>query len=97
MGTTRRRHRDGELVPGRPALVRSEAAEEPRVGVETLVLWGERDRFLGKEMAARVALCDRGRLEFFEAATHWLQHDEPAAVNDRLVRFLGSGLDALAG
>lgn len=82
------------------AALRSSGTRLPglRVSVETLVLWGERDRFLGKEMAApSVALCNRGRLELFEAATHWLQHDEPAAVNDRLVRFLGSGLDALAG
>jgi pimeloyl-ACP methyl ester carboxylesterase len=60
-----------------------------RVGVPTLVLWGARDRFLGREMAApSAALCDDGRLELFETATHWLQHDEAEAVNDRLVRFL---------
>ena len=60
-----------------------------RVGVPTLVLWGARDPFLGREMAEpSVALCDDGRLEFFETATHWLQHDEADAVNDRLRRFL---------
>ncbi len=60
-----------------------------RMGVPTLVLWGTRDRFLGREMAEpSVALCDDGRLELFETATHWLQHDEADAVNDRLVRFL---------
>ncbi len=69
-----------------------------RVGVETLVLWGARDRFLGREMAGEsAALCDRGQLEVFEKATHWLQHDEAEAVNDRLVRFLGGGLEALPG
>jgi pimeloyl-ACP methyl ester carboxylesterase len=60
-----------------------------RVSAPTLVLWGARDRFLGREMAeASVSLCDDGRLEIFETATHWLQHDEADAVNDRLVRFL---------
>ena len=60
-----------------------------RVSVPTLVLWGARDRFLGREMAEpSVALCDHGRLELFETATHWLQHDEADAVNDRLCRFL---------
>ena len=60
-----------------------------RVGVPTLVLWGAHDPFLGREMAEpSVALCDDGRLEFFETATHWLQHDEADAVNDRLRRFL---------
>jgi pimeloyl-ACP methyl ester carboxylesterase len=68
-----------------------------RVGTETLVLWGARDRFLGSEMAGMsAALCDRARLEVFPEATHWLQHDEAEAVNDRLVRFLGGGHEALS-
>lgn len=77
------------------AALRSAGARLPRlrVGVETLVLWGARDRFLGREMAAAsAALCDHGRLEMFERATHWLQHDEADAVNDRLARFLVGGL-----
>jgi len=66
-----------------------------RVSVPTLVLWGARDRYLGREMAEpSVALCDRGRLEVFEEATHWLQHDEADAVNDRLLGFLSGGLSA---
>jgi pimeloyl-ACP methyl ester carboxylesterase len=82
------------------AALRSAGTRLPRlrVGAETLVLWGARDRFLGREMAApSVALCDRGRLEVFETATHWLQHDEADAVSDRLVRFLAGGLEALSG
>jgi pimeloyl-ACP methyl ester carboxylesterase len=60
-----------------------------RVAVETLVLWGARDRFLGREMAEpSVSLCDRGRLRFFEEASHWVQHDEADAVNEELQRFL---------
>lgn len=67
-----------------------------RVAAETLVLWGARDRFLGREMAApSVERCERGRLEQFEEASHWLQHDEADGVNDRLVRFLHGGLAAL--
>ena len=66
-----------------------------RVSVETLLLWGARDRFLGRAMAeASAALCDHGRLEVFDGATHWLQHDEADAVNDRLERFLKGGLEA---
>jgi hypothetical protein len=45
--------------------------------------------------APSAALCDRGRLELFEQATHWLQHDEKDAVNERLLRFLTGGLAAL--
>jgi pimeloyl-ACP methyl ester carboxylesterase len=64
-----------------------------RVGVPTLVLWGARDRFLGREMAVPSAeLCADGRLVLLEGATHWVQHDQAEAVNDHLVRFLrGTG------
>jgi len=65
------------------------AGQRLRVSVEVLLLWGARDRFLGREMAGMsAALCDHGRLEVFDGATHWLQHDEAEAVNDRLVCFL---------
>ena len=36
-----------------------------------------------------VALCDDGRLVFFETATHWVQHDEAEAVTGRLLEFFG--------
>jgi epoxide hydrolase 4 len=82
------------------AAFRSGGSPPPRRRVvpETLVLWGARDRFLGREMAGpSVSRCDRGRLEVLEAASHWLQHDEAEAVNDRLVRFARGGLGALPG
>jgi pimeloyl-ACP methyl ester carboxylesterase len=67
-----------------------------KVAAETLLLWGARDRFLGREMAApSLERCERGRLEVFEEASHWIQHDDADAVNDRLVRFLRGGIAAL--
>jgi pimeloyl-ACP methyl ester carboxylesterase len=61
-----------------------------RVHVPTLLLWGARDRFLGRELALRsIECCDDGRLVFLEAATHWLQHEEPAEVNRQLLGFFG--------
>lgn len=58
----------------------------PRVKPPALVLWGERDRFLGREMIEpSLALCDEARLERIPEATHWLQHEEPAAVNRLLI------------
>ena len=67
-----------------------------RVRVPTLLLWGARDRFLGRELAApSAALCDDGALHFYEQATHWLQHDEAASVNDRLIAFARGGLAAV--
>jgi epoxide hydrolase 4 len=60
----------------------------PRVRVPTLLLWGAKDRFLGREMAQpSIDLCDDGRLEFFAEASHWIQHEEPERVSRELVRF----------
>jgi pimeloyl-ACP methyl ester carboxylesterase len=60
----------------------------PRVSVPTLLLWGTQDRFLGREMAQpSIDLCDRGRLEFFAEASHWIQQEEPERVNRELVGF----------
>ncbi len=61
-----------------------------RITVPTLVLWGARDVALTREMApASVELCDDGRLEILESATHWIQHDEPEWVTQRLLEHLG--------
>jgi pimeloyl-ACP methyl ester carboxylesterase len=60
-----------------------------RVRVPTLLLWGKKDRYLSHEMAQpSIDLCDEGRLEFFEDATHWIQHEEPERVNRQLIEFL---------
>ena len=64
-----------------------------RVTVPTLLLWGVRDRFLGRELAApSAALCDDARLVFHEHATHWIQHDDADEVNARLVHLVRHGL-----
>jgi epoxide hydrolase 4 len=67
-----------------------------RVAVETLVIWGARDRALGREMVApSLALCDRARVVWFEDATHWVQHEEAIRVNELLLAFLAGGLPAI--
>jgi pimeloyl-ACP methyl ester carboxylesterase len=67
---------------------RTASNEDIRVHVPTLMLWGKRDVALSQEMAQKsIRLCDNGRLEFFEDATHWVQHDEANAVNQELVAF----------
>lgn len=61
---------------------------DSRVTVPTLLLWGAKDRALRREMAQpSIDLCDDGRLVFLEDATHWVQHEEPDAVNAMLVDF----------
>jgi epoxide hydrolase 4 len=65
---------------------------DPRIHLPTLVLWGEKDRFLGREMVQpSLDLCDDGRVLFFEQATHWVQHEEPEKVNSLLIDFFESG------
>jgi pimeloyl-ACP methyl ester carboxylesterase len=67
-----------------------ERPSSPRVSVPTLLLWGAKDRFLGRELAeASLDFCDDGRVEIFDEATHWIQHEEPERVNARLVEFFG--------
>ena len=56
------------------------------ITVPTLMLWGEQDVALGKELAPpSIALCAEGELVYFPEASHWLQHDEAEAVNRHLV------------
>lgn len=64
--------------------------DPPRERVEppTLILWGEEDRWLLPEMAGEsLAYCEDGRLERFPDATHWINHERRAAVDEHLVEF----------
>ena len=64
-------------------------AGEGRVTVPVRVLWGDRDQALEPALAdASIAWCDAGEVFHFPDATHWLQHEEPAAVNAHLLAFL---------
>ena len=63
----------------------------PQVHVPTRILWGQRDRFLLPEMAREsLKYCDSAELTYFPDATHWLQHEEPDAVNTALIDFFGN-------
>ncbi len=64
----------------------------PRITVPTMLIWGARDAFLSREMAQpSIDLCDDGRLEFIDKATHWVQHEEAERVNVLIDEFLGDG------
>ncbi len=59
-----------------------------RVKPETLLIWGELDRFLGAEMIApSLALCDQASEMRLPNASHWVHHEEAEAVNRRLREF----------
>jgi epoxide hydrolase 4 len=60
------------------------------VRVPTRILWGERDAFLGAQMAEEsLRYCTDGELIRFPQASHWLQHEEPEEVWRLLVEFFG--------
>jgi epoxide hydrolase 4 len=58
-------------------------------GLKTLVVWGERDRYLGPGLLEGL---DRWvpdlTIERIPDASHWVQADAPARVNEALIRFL---------
>lgn len=60
-----------------------------RIRVPTLIIWGAQDKFLGRELAQpSIETCDNGRLQFIEAASHWVHHEEPEQVNRLIDTFL---------
>lgn len=74
------------------ALFRTQPEPLPstRITVPTLLLWGEQDAFLRAEMAKEsMNWCDHGRVELFPRATHWILHEEPQAVSERMLAFFG--------
>ncbi|MFB6207642.1 MAG: alpha/beta fold hydrolase [Haloglomus sp.] len=64
----------------------------PGITIEqpTLVVWGERDDAFLPELAPRsVDYCADGRLERFPDATHWVNHERQAAVQELILEHLG--------
>lgn len=68
------------------------------IDVPTLLIWGDRDRYLVRGLAAGLgAWVPDLRVEHLAEATHWVQHDEPARVNALLIEFLTAGRDTTLG
>lgn len=65
--------------------------EASRVKVPALLIWGKHDQFADEAMAREsLQYCDDGRLEVFETAAHWVQHEKPAQVNTLLSQFFAT-------
>ncbi|MGI4728771.1 MAG: alpha/beta fold hydrolase [Janthinobacterium lividum] len=63
--------------------------EMKRIVIPTLIIWGEKDKFLLPEMAQKSNLmCAKGKLVLIEDATHWLHHEKSAKVNQLILNFL---------
>jgi pimeloyl-ACP methyl ester carboxylesterase len=65
--------------------------ERRTIDIPTLVIWGEKDRYLGTGLTAGL---DRWvpdvRIERLPAASHWVQADAPERVSEHLIRFFGA-------
>ena len=65
------------------------AAQPRRLGVPTLMLWGERDAALGKELTYGTdALVDDLTLRYLPGVSHWVQQEAPEAVNAMISAWL---------
>jgi pimeloyl-ACP methyl ester carboxylesterase len=73
---------------------RAEARLRP-IPAPTLVIWGERDRYLGAELAEpeRADVPNLERVVRLPDASHWVQHDEPERVGQLLVEFFAGAAE----
>ena len=61
----------------------------PMLDTPTLMVWGERDLALGREMSEGTdEYVSDLTVRYFPDASHWVQQDEPEAVNAMLAAFL---------
>jgi epoxide hydrolase 4 len=86
-----------EAVTSMVNYYRAALRQSPRKAIErmspincpVLVIWGERDRYLGSELAQPdPKWVPNVRVERLPQASHWVQLDSPERVGDLLVEFL---------
>jgi epoxide hydrolase 4 len=72
---------------------KTEAQIRP-ISAPTLVIWGERDRYLGPELAEpeRDDVPNLDRVERLPDASHWVHHDEAERVTQLLAGFFAPAL-----
>jgi pimeloyl-ACP methyl ester carboxylesterase len=76
-------YRAAMRFPTRPA------EDERPITTPTLLIWGERDRYLGVRLSEGLGRWVRRlRVERLRNASHWVQNDDPERVNALLLDFL---------
>lgn len=69
-------------------VLRGSPAKIARIDCPVLVLWGDRDAYLGKELAAPPRrLVPHARVVHLPEASHWIQNVAPERVNELLLGF----------
>ena len=68
----------------------SKQKDLPPIAAPTLVIWGQRDRYLGPKLAEphHEDVPSLDRVERLPDASHWVHHDEAERVSELLVDFL---------
>ena len=76
----------------RAAVRQSKQAQLRPISAPTLVIWGQRDRYLGPKLAEpdREDVPNLDRVERLPNASHWVHHDEPERVTQLLTDFFAS-------
>jgi epoxide hydrolase 4 len=71
------------------AAVRKQSPEIRPISAPTLVIWGQRDRYLGPHLAEphHDDVPNLDRVERLPDASHWIHHDEPERVTQLLIDF----------
>mgnify|MGYP005852097999 CR=1 FL=1 len=73
-------------------VVRGDVPKSKVIDRPVLVIWGDRDRYLGKEMAEPPArFVPNARVVHLPESTHWVQNDAPEKVNALLLEFFREG------
>jgi pimeloyl-ACP methyl ester carboxylesterase len=74
---------------------KAEAALRP-ISAPTRVIWGQRDHYLGPELAEpdHDDVPHLERVERLPDASHWVHHDEAERVNHLLIDFFAPALPA---
>ncbi|MCU0446493.1 MAG: alpha/beta hydrolase [Microscillaceae bacterium] len=63
--------------------------DDVSIHLPTLVLWGEKDFFFDKEvMEVSRQYLPQAEIIYFPEATHWIHHEYPDEVNQKLMSFL---------
>jgi len=68
-----------------------------RIKQPVQIIWGRQDAFLNAKLAQlSLTHCQRGQLHYLPTATHWVQLEEPEAVNALLLNFLAGNNQQVA-
>lgn len=59
-----------------------------KIKVPTLIIWGEKEKFLSKKMAIQsLKMCEKGQINVIKGGTHWLHHEKSEEVNKVILEF----------